>query len=375
MNKRKLFGGDNILLLAVVTLSVFGVVAVYSASSYVAGADYGNPFYYALKQLIGLAIGLIAFIITANIDYLKIRKIAVYLLIAGLILLALVFFPPVSVEVYGAKRWINLGFFTLQPSEIAKFCLVLFISAYFSAKPERANKFTGVLIPLLSGGATCLLIIIEPNMSVTVCVGAVTLFMLFIAGVKKRYLLTILIPVVLAIPLLIVIEPYRLKRLSAFLNPWESPKGEGYQLLQSLYGLGSGGLFGVGLFNSRQKFRFLPFSESDFILSVVGEELGFIGTTLAFLLMLTVIIRGIKIASAAKDYFGYLLSMGITAVYAVQVAVNALVVTGSIPPTGLPLPLVSAGNTSIIAFLAAFGILYNVSKTQTGFLTARKSNA
>ncbi|MBR1891483.1 MAG: cell division protein FtsW, partial [Clostridia bacterium] len=329
----------------------------------------------ALKQLIVLEIGLIAFIVTANIDYLKLRNIAVYLLIAGLILLALVFFPPVSVEVYGAKRWINLGFFTLQPSEIAKFCLVLFISAYFSAKPERANKFTGVLIPLLSGGATCLLIIIEPNMSVTVCVGAVTLFMLFIAGVKKRYLLTILIPVILAIPLLIVIEPYRLKRLSAFLNPWESPKGEGYQLLQSLYGLGSGGLFGVGLFNSRQKFRFLPFSESDFILSVVGEELGFIGTTLAFLLMLTVIIRGIKIASAAKDYFGYLLSMGITAVYAVQVAVNALVVTGSIPPTGLPLPLVSAGNTSIIAFLAAFGILYNVSKTQTGFLTAKKSNA
>lgn len=188
------------------------------------------------------------------------------------------------------------------------------------------------------------------------------LAILFLAGVKVKHFLLILIPCIALIPVLIVIEPYRLKRLTAFLNPWESPKGEGYQLLQSLYSLGSGGLFGVGLFNSRQKYRFLPFSESDFILSVIGEETGFFGTTLLFLITAFLIWRGIRAANRADDFFGYILAVGITSTYAVQVIVNALVVTGSIPPTGLPLPLISAGNTSILAFSAAFGVLYNISK-------------
>ena len=165
-------------------------------------------------------------------------------------------------------------------------------------------------------------------------------------------------------PLLIIAEPYRLKRLSAFLNPFESPKGEGYQLLQSLYGLSDGGFFGVGLFNSRQKYRFLPFSESDFILSVIGEEIGFFGLIILFAVMLFVIFRGIKIAAKSNDYYGFIIAIGITAVYAVQVMVNALVVTGSIPPTGLPLPLISAGNTSLIIFMTFFGVLYNISKVE-----------
>ena len=161
---------------------------------------------------------------------------------------------------------------------------------------------------------------------------------------------------------LIFMEPYRLSRLSAFLNPWSSPKGEGYQLIQSLYALGSGGWFGVGLFNSRQKFAFLPFAESDFILSVIGEETGFIGLLAFFALLGFIVYRGIRIASKTKNIFSYLLAMGITFIFGIQVLVNALVVTGSIPPTGLPLPLVSSGNTSIIIFLAEFGVLYNISK-------------
>ena len=355
-------GGDKIILILVALLGVYGVVAVYSASNYVAENDYGTPFYFAIKQAEGVALGAVAMLITANVDYRKYKKHGLLFLIAGLILLALVFIPGLTVEVYGAKRWINLFLFTLQPSEISKFCLVVFIAAYFSAKPQRITTFVGILPVLAAGGATCLLIIIEPNMSITVCVGAVMLILLFAAGVKKRHLLLIIIPVILLIPVLIIIEPYRLKRLSAFLDPWQSPKGEGYQLLQSLYGLGSGGFFGVGLFNSRQKFRFLPFSESDFILSVIGEETGFFGTVLLFAVMFFLVLRGLKTASKSRDLFGYLLAMGITAVYAVQVTVNALVVTGSIPPTGLPLPLISAGNTSIVIFMAAFGVLYNISR-------------
>lgn len=355
-------GGDRLLLLSVTLLSLFGVVAVYSASSYNAAIDYGTPYYFALKQIEGVVLGVAAMLLTAHVDYHKYGKMALPLLLVGVASLALVFVPFLSVEVYGAKRWINFGLFTVQPSELAKFCLVVFIAAYFSANPDRIKTFKGIAPVLAASGVTCLLIILEPNMSITVCVGAVMLVMLFISGVKKRHLALILIPVIILIPVLIIIEPYRLKRLSAFLNPWESPRGEGYQLLQSLYGLGSGGFFGVGLFNSRQKFRFLPFSESDFILSVIGEETGFFGTCLLFFVMFFVIARGIRAATRSKDLFGYLLAMGITAVYAVQVTVNALVVTGSIPPTGLPLPLISAGNTSIIIFMAAFGVLYNISK-------------
>ena len=364
--KRRIVGGgkaDIPLAVCVSVIAVFGVVAVYSASSYNAAQSYGSPFFFAAKQAEGVAIGLIAMFITAHVDYRKYARFSLVFLIVGLALLALVFVPGLSVEVYGAKRWIDLKLFTVQPSEISKFCLVVFIASYFAKKPERTRSFIGMLPALAAGGATCALIIVEPNMSVTVCVGAVTVVMIFAAGVGLKKLAAIGVPVAVAVPLLIIAEPYRLKRLSAFLDPWQSPQGEGYQLLQSLYGLGSGGLFGVGLFRSRQKFRFLPFSESDFILSVVGEEIGFFGLLLLFLLMFFVIIRGLKIASSSRDYFGYLLSVGITAVYAVQVVVNTLVVTGSIPPTGLPLPLVSAGNTSIIVFMAAFGALINVSKS------------
>ncbi|MBO4572554.1 MAG: putative lipid II flippase FtsW [Clostridia bacterium] len=352
---------DGALAVVVILLALFGVVAVYSASNYNAAADFGSPYYFAAKQALGVAIGLIAMFITAHIDYHRYFKLALPLIVVGLVFLALVFVPGLSVEVYGAKRWIDLKLFTVQPSEMAKFFLVVFIAAYFAEKPERARGFLSLLPVLAVGGATCLLIIIEPNMSVTVCVGAVTVVMIFAAGVKLKVLAAIGAPVVAAVPLLIIAEPYRLKRLSAFLDPWESPQGEGYQLLQSLYGLASGGLFGVGLFNSRQKFRFLPFSESDFILSVIGEEIGFFGTAILFAAMFFVIMRGFKAAFSARDYFGYLLAVGITSVYAVQVMINTLVVTGSIPPTGLPLPLVSAGNTSIIIFMAAFGVLINVS--------------
>jgi cell division protein FtsW len=160
---------------------------------------------------------------------------------------------------------------------------------------------------------------------------------------------------------MIIAEPYRLSRLSAFLDPWENPRGEGYQLIQSLYALGNGGWFGTGLFRSRQKYRFLPFAESDFILSIIGEELGFIGIALLFACCLFLIIRGIKVAAGAKDFFSFLLAMGITLVYGIQTLLNALVVSGSIPPTGLPLPLISAGNTSLIITMASMGVLYAIS--------------
>ena len=224
------------------------------------------------------------------------------------------------------------------------------------------STFKGCLPILLYGVIVCLLIILEPNMSITVCVAGLMLTLLFACGIKIKYLLTLIIPAFVGGVILILIEPYRFSRLLAFLNPWSNPKGEGYQLLQSLYALGSGGWFGVGLFNSRQKYAFLPFSESDFILSVIGEEIGFVGLVCFFGLLAFIVFRGIKIAFNSNDAFGMVLAIGITMIFGIQVIINALVVTGSIPPTGLPLPLVSSGNTSIIIFLAEMGVLFSISK-------------
>ena len=360
--------GDYLLVFCVILLSLIGTVFIYSASNYSANATYGDAFYFVKKQLLGISIGIIALIFLGCFDYNKLKKFCFLISVISIILLIAVFIPYIGVENYGAKRWIGFGAFTIQPSEISKFAFILFTASYVSNNPNCCNKFLTILPIILYGLLTAFLIIIEPNMSITVCIVLLMFSMLLASGIKIKHLILIIIPAIVLGVLLILVEPYRLKRLSAFLNPWLSPKGEGYQLIQSLYALGSGGFFGVGLFNSRQKYAFLPFSESDFILAIIGEEIGFFGLVLFFLLLFFIVWRGLKIASNSKNIFGYLLAVGITMIFAVQVIVNALVVTGSIPPTGLPLPLVSSGNTSIIIFMAEMGILFNISKQNSKIL-------
>ena len=356
-------GGDLPLLVAVIFLSIIGTIFIYSASNYSAKAIYGDSFYFVKKQIIGILLGVVAMIFTSNYEYSKLKNFWIPLSIISFACLVLVFVPKIGVENYGARRWISLGLFTFQPSDLAKFSLILFTAVYFSNNPSRSKSFLGILPVLAYGGLTCLLIILEPNMSITVCVAILMISMLFASGMRLKHLLILCIPAVGIAIILILIEPYRLDRLTAFINPWSNPKGEGYQLLQSLYALGAGGWFGVGLFNSRQKFAFLPFAESDFILSVIGEEIGFVGVSCFFLLLFFIIYRGLIIAVKSKDVFGYILAVGITMIFGIQVIINALVVTGSIPPTGLPLPLVSSGNTAIIIFMAEMGTLFNISKT------------
>ena len=354
--------GDIPLIVAVIILAVVGTVFIYSASSYTANKTYNDAFFFVKKQIIGIVIGIIVMIIIGMQNYHFLKKLCLPVAIISLITLVLVFIPGIGVENYGAKRWIGIGSFTIQPSEIAKFSLILFSATYVSNNPEKIKTFVGVLPVLVFGGIICVLVILEPNMSITVCIALLMMTILFASGMKIKHFLFLIIPAFLLGVLLILLEPYRLKRLGAFLDPWSNPKGEGYQLLQSLYALGSGGFHGVGLFNSRQKYAFLPFSESDFILSVIGEEVGFIGLLFFFILLGFIIFRGIKIASKSQDIFGYILAVGITMIFAIQVFINALVVTGSIPPTGLPLPLVSSGNTSIIIYMAEMGVLFSISK-------------
>ena len=355
--------GDIPLLICVFLMACFGCLMIYSASSYTSEVQYGDSLYFVKKQIIGLILGTAAMIGAAFIPYKKLIKLKYPAIIISAILLILVFVPGVGVTNYGATRWIGFGRLTIQPSEIAKYSFALFAAAYFAKNYQKVKTVKGVLPVLGVGLAFCLLIIIEPNMSITMCVGLLMLGIIFLSGTNFKTFLIIIIPCAVAVPLLIILEPYRLQRLSAFIDPWASPKDEGYQLIQSLYALGNGGLFGTGLFNSTQKYRFLPFAESDFILAIMGEELGFFGLLIFFLFCAFIVFRGIKIAKNCKDRFGFLLAAGFTLVYGIQVIINALVVSGSIPPTGLPLPLISSGNTSLIITMASMGVLYNISRS------------
>ncbi len=341
-------------------LVAFGVLMVYSASFYSAELTYGSKFFFARKQLIGACIGLFALIAMRFVNYKILQKLRWLAIIISIILLAAVFLPGIGVTNYGATRWINLGLFTLQPSEIAKFGYVIFAASLLAKNYNKVKSFLGILPVLLSGGLICLLIILEPNMSITICLGLTMIILLVVGGAKFSHLLIIGALAAAAAVVLVLIEPYRLKRLMAFVNPWSSAQAEGFQLVQSLYAVGSGGWFGVGLFNSRQKYLFLPFAESDFIFSIIAEEWGFVGCLLLCMVFGLVIWRGIKIAKNAKDRFGCYLASGITAIIALQLVINIAVVTGSIPPTGLPLPFISSGSTSLIVFMAAVGVLENI---------------
>ena len=353
---------DFILLFATLLLVALGVLMVYSASSYQAELRYGDKFFFMKKQIYGAIAGFVCMAFMYIIDYKKLEKVKWVLLVASVILLALVFVPKIGVKVYGAKRWITLGFTTIQPSEIAKFAFIIFSASSLAKMNREVKSFKGILPTLISGVIICLLIIIEPNMSITICVGLTMISMLFIGGAKFKHFLWLAIPVILLVPTLIIIEPYRLRRLVAFLDPFASADAEGFQLVESLFALGNGGLFGVGLFNSRQKYLFLPFAESDFIFSIIAEEFGFVGCVILILIYLTIIARGIIISRNAPTRFGSYLVSGITTIIAVQVIVNIAVVSGSIPPTGLPLPFISAGSTSLLVFMSAIGVVLNVDR-------------
>lgn len=348
----------------VLFLAIFGCVMVYSASYYSAEVNFGNRYLFLTKQIIGVVLGGLALVFMAFVDYQKLKKFKWWAVIITAVLLLLVFVPFIGIENYGARRWIGIGFMSFQPSEIAKFVLVFFCAVHLSEHYENTRSLKALLPVLAVGGLFCLLVILEPNMSITICLALTLFVMLFIGGLSKKHFALLGTAGAVAIPLLIALEPYRIKRLMAFINPWASPQGEGFQLIQSLYAIGAGGLFGVGLFESRQKHLFLPFSESDFIFSIIVEEIGVIGSILLLLVYALLIFFIIKIALRAKDRYGTLFASGIAAVIGIQTLLNIAVVSGSIPPTGLPLPFISAGSTSLMVFMGAIGIVLNIYKTR-----------
>jgi len=351
-----------IVIFITLFLCIFGCVMVYSASSYNALKHYGNEYFFLTKQIAGVVVGILGMLFFYFFDFNKLKKLKWILFGISTILLILVFIPGIGISNYGAQRWIRILGISFQPSELAKFSLVLFCACHLSDNYQKVKNFKTLIPVLLVGLTFCGLVILEPNMSVTMCLGITLVGMLIIGGISKKHFACLAAPAALAVPALIIAEPYRLKRLMAFIDPWASPQGEGFQLIQSLYALGNGGLFGVGLFNSRQKYLFLPFSESDFIFSIIGEELGLFGAIIVIVAFVALIFCLIKIALNAKDRFGAYLTTGIAILIAVQVAINIAVVTGSIPPTGIPLPFISAGSSALMVFMSMIGVVLNIDR-------------
>ncbi|MBS5880014.1 MAG: putative lipid II flippase FtsW [Clostridium sp.] len=359
---------DFPLLFAIALLCAFGLVMLFSASYYYAqntAATKYDGFFYLKSQAMYLAVGLVAMYVVSRVDYHFFDKIRVFALVGTLALMLLVLIPGLGVDRNGAQRWLKIPgtSFTFQPSELAKFALIVYMAGFMSRRPQAMKNLTKGVFPMLFiMGAFGLVLLLQKNMSMMVIMMMTGVVMLFLGGAEIKHLLLL---AGIAVPILVVavlMEEYRISRVLMFMDPWESTEKGAYQLRQALIALGAGGVFGQGLNFSRQKLLFLPYGESDFIFAIIGEELGFIGCTLLILAYLFIIYRGIRIAMRCKDRFGSLMAAGITAVIGMQAAINIAVATSSIPPTGQTLPFVSAGGTSLMIFLAAAGILLNISR-------------
>lgn len=367
--KQRKHAPDFVLMITVMLLLAIGLVMVYSASEFVSRNETkteadpdGYNYYYARRQLSWALLGLLALLLGMRINYWHLGKLAKPIFVVSVILLVLVLIPGIGQVRNGSRRWIMIAGQQLQPSEIVKISLALFLAKLMGDKGKQMESFTKGLLPvLLITGLVCGLVIKEPDLGTAVAIFAIAAVMIFVAGARWSHIGLLATLAIVAVVLLIFAADYRLDRLS-FINPWADPSGDGFQLIQSFYSLGPGGLFGRGLAQSMQKQFYLPFPHTDFILAVIGEEMGFFGTSLVVLLFGLFIWRGFRIAMTAPDAFSSLLAVGLTTLVGLQAIINIAVVTGSIPTTGIPLPLISYGGSSLLLTMGSIGILLNVSK-------------
>lgn len=348
-----------------ITLSLLaiGLIMVYSSSAIWANYKFDDSFFFAKRQLLFAGTGIIAMFFVMNVDYWSWRTWAKLLVIICFILLILVLIPGVGMTRNGSRSWIGIGAFSIQPSEFMKLAMIAFLAKYLSENQKKITSFKNGLIPSLSLVFLAFgMIMLQPDLGTgTVMVGTCVV-MIFVAGARVWHFAIFGLLGIVGFVGLILSAPYRIKRITSFLNPWEDPLGSGFQIIQSLYAIGPGGLFGLGLGQSRQKFFYLPEPQTDFIFAILAEELGFIGGTLVILLFCLLLWRGIRIALGAPDLFGSFLAMGIIAMIAIQVMINIGVVTGLMPVTGITLPFLSYGGSSLTLMLMAVGVLLNISR-------------
>lgn len=355
---------DRWLLLIMFFLLGLGALMIYSSTAVVSPAMSKKDvtqFFYFKRHLFTMLLGFAAMFTAYRLEPDTLKKIALPLLIFSLLLLILVFVPGMGISAGGAKRWLRLWPSTFQPSELVKLSMVIFLAKYMSAYHYRTDSFVSFIKPIGIMAAFQVIFLKQPDFGAAISLGIITLAMLFFSGMKLRYLLSM---AVFALPVAVKLirEPYRWKRVTSFLNPWDDPQGSGFQLIQSFIALGSGGIKGVGLGESKQKLLFLPEAHTDFIFSLVGEELGLIGAGLIIFLFVMLFVRGIAATNKAKDSFVYYLSFGLSIMIALQALINFSVVTGMIPTKGLPLPFISYGGSALLVNMAAVGILLNLSK-------------
>lgn len=348
---------DRLLLGIVLFLSFFGVLMVYDSSVAIAIRDFGNQYYYAREQLKWLGIGVVVMIILSRIDYHLLHRFALPAMVGVMALLLAVFIPGFGVRALGAHRWLNFGLFILQPAEAAKLVLIIYLAAWFSAKEkERLGAF------LLLTGIIFGLVMLEPDLGTAIIIALTALILYFLSGAPVKHFALLLPVLLIGVIVLAVSSPYRFQRLTTYLDPDRDPLGASYQIRQALLSLGSGGFMGIGIGKSRQKYEYLPEANTDSIFAIIGEETGFIGGTLVVGAFAFFVWRGFRIAARAADPFGKLLAAGVSSWVAVQSILNIGAMSALFPITGIPLPFISYGGSSLVILLAASGIVLNVSR-------------
>ncbi|GAB4407874.1 MAG: putative lipid II flippase FtsW [Thermodesulfovibrionales bacterium] len=373
---------DRWLLIATAVLILSGMIMIYSSTSVITPTFAKRnitQFFYFKRHVLTVLIGIAFMYIASRISTETLNRMAIPLLIFSFILLILVFVPKIGISAGGARRWIRLWPSTFQPSEMVKFAMVLFLAWYISRPAYRTDSIFSLAIPLAVMGIFQAIFLKQPDFGAAMSLGFLTIAMLFLSGLRMRYIMFLTI---LFIPVLIklLMEPYRFRRLLSFLDPWKEPQGGGFQLVQSFIALGSGGMKGIGLGESKQKLSFLPESHTDFIFSLIGEELGFIGASIIVGIFLFLFIRGISINNRTRSPFSYYLGSGLSMMIALQALINFFVTTGLAPTKGLPLPFISYGGSSLLVNMVAIGILLNLSRGEyekrtedrTGWLMERK---
>ena len=356
---------DTLLFFSIASLVAIGLVMIFSASSAVALVEHHDVAYYAKRQILWLVVGLIIAYGTYRFDYHRLKRWAPYLLVFSILGLLAVLVPHVGFSVNGARRWIGASAVSFQPSEFAKLGLVVYLAAMLATRGERIVSLVRGLFPLcIPVVIMAVLVLKEPDMGTASLLVMIAFAMFFAAGARIMHLFAILLATTPAVIVEVLASPYKRERVFAFLNPWKDPQNAGFHIVQSLLALGSGGIFGVGLGDSRAKFFYLPEQYTDFIFSILGEELGLIGALAVVILFIVFGYRAIKIAIAAPDRFGFFLVIGCVSIVVIQAFVNIGVVTSSWPVTGVPLPFISFGGSSLIVNLVAVALIANVGRGQ-----------
>ncbi|MDX9871664.1 MAG: putative lipid II flippase FtsW [Clostridia bacterium] len=352
---------DIVIFFAVMLLLTVGIIMVFSASYY--DTLELDPYFYVRKQLTWGLLGLAAMLVMMKIDYFRLKPYVNVFFIITLVLLGAVLVPGIGTEVNGSRRWIDLGFTNLQPSEVMKLALIFFLAKRLSRREVRLDHLiTGLGPYLVLLGVIAVLIMLEPDLGTTMALLITAVTLLFAAGIRWNHIVLLGVGGLAAGAALIIQEPYRWNRIVGYLDPWKYASKEGYQTINSLYALGSGGFFGMGLGNSRQKLDFLPEQHTDFIFAILGEEMGFIGGVFVITLFFLLAWRGYRIALKCPDAFGSFLAVGITTMLVFQAFLNMGVVTGLLPVTGISLPFISYGGSSLLLSMLGTGILLNISK-------------